>query len=135
MAAVTVVLLTNVVWRSEPLNRTIEVAMKFVPVTVRVKAASPAVLLVGEIALMVGTGLFVRTTVNVVVATTAELPLITALIVHSPADSGVYGSLSWFPPVADVCFKSPLSLNHRRTTVSLPKPVGEAHTLSPKVNW
>ena len=53
---------TNVVTRSEPSNLTTEEDMKFVPLTVRVKPVSPTVLLVGEIFVVVGTGLF---TVNV----------------------------------------------------------------------
>jgi hypothetical protein len=49
--------LTNVVVRLLPLNRITELLLKFVPVTVRVKLAAPADLLVGLIALSVGTGL------------------------------------------------------------------------------
>ncbi len=43
--------------RSAPFQRTTELEMKFVPVTVRVNAAPPAVTLDGEIAAMEGTGL------------------------------------------------------------------------------
>ena len=45
--------------RSEPLKRTTEEAMKLAPLTVRVNWASPAVLEVGEIEVVVGTGLLV----------------------------------------------------------------------------
>jgi len=51
--------LTNAVVRGLPLTRTTEVLLKFVPLTVNVNAASPAVLLAGDKGLeMVGTGLF-----------------------------------------------------------------------------
>ena len=60
--AVTCVELTNVVVRGEPLKFTIDVETKLVPFTVMVKAASPTFLLVGEMLVVVGTGLFtVRT--------------------------------------------------------------------------
>jgi hypothetical protein len=61
------VLLTNVVVRSLPFQRTTEVTAKFVPVAVSVKAAPPATALVGEIELRVGTGL-VAVMVNVFAA-------------------------------------------------------------------
>jgi len=51
------VLLTKVVARSLPLNRTTELLLKFVPVTVRVKLPLPAVLVVGLMLLSVGVGL------------------------------------------------------------------------------
>ena len=44
----------------EPLNLTVEEAIKFVPLTVRVNPASPAVLDVGEILVVVGTGFVVK---------------------------------------------------------------------------
>ena len=62
ICAVTWVLLTRVVVRLLPSNRTTELALKFVPLTVRVKAGPAAVLLVGLILVMVGDGLL---TVNV----------------------------------------------------------------------
>jgi len=55
--AVSCVALTNVVGRLLPLNRTIELALKLVPLTVNTKSASPASLFVGEILVSVGTGL------------------------------------------------------------------------------
>lgn len=58
------VLLTNVVVRFVPFQRTTDVMAKFVPVAVSVKAALPAAALVGEIELRVGAG-FVAVTVNV----------------------------------------------------------------------
>ena len=50
-------LLTNVVVRFVPFQRTTEVMAYFVPVAVSVKAALPATALVGEIELRVGAGL------------------------------------------------------------------------------
>src|SRR2546426_9431293 len=49
--------LTNVVVRSLPFQRTTDELMKLVPLTVRVKAAPPAIVLLGEIELSVGAGL------------------------------------------------------------------------------
>jgi hypothetical protein len=54
IAAVNCVELTNVVARVEPPKLTIEPAMKFVPLTVSVKAAPPATALFGEIMVIVG---------------------------------------------------------------------------------
>jgi hypothetical protein len=48
--------LTNVVGAAAPAKLTVEAATKFVPVTVSVKAAPPAIALFGEIAVTVGTG-------------------------------------------------------------------------------
>jgi hypothetical protein len=62
MEAVTWVALTKLVVRGEPLKFTIESVTKLVPFTVNVKAASPTFLLVGEMLVVVGTGLL---TVNV----------------------------------------------------------------------
>ena len=47
--------------RALPLNRTAELLLKFVPFTVKVKAVSPANLVVGDKLLTVGTGLFTVT--------------------------------------------------------------------------
>ena len=58
----------KVVARSAPSHRTVEPATKLVPSTVRVNPASPAVLLVGSIPVVVGRGLL---TVNV---WTSEVP-------------------------------------------------------------
>jgi hypothetical protein len=52
------VALTNVVVTADPLKFTVEVETKFVPFTVRVKAAPPFVALAGEREVIVGTGLF-----------------------------------------------------------------------------
>jgi len=49
--------LTNVVVRLLPLKRTTEVLTKFVPFTVKTKAASPAVALAGRMFVVVGTRL------------------------------------------------------------------------------
>ena len=57
IAAVNCVALTNVVVLAAPLNFTTEVDTKPVPLTVRVKAAPPAVALVGEREVAVGAGL------------------------------------------------------------------------------
>ncbi len=55
MAAVSCVALTKVVVRAFPLKLTVEPLTKFVPFTVKVKAAPPAMALVGEMLVMVGT--------------------------------------------------------------------------------
>jgi hypothetical protein len=57
MAAVNFVALTNVVGTAFPPKLTIEAAMKFVPLTVSVKAGPPAAALFGDIVLIVGAGL------------------------------------------------------------------------------
>src|SRR5207249_4118769 len=57
MAAVSCVALTNVVVRGAPFQRTSEPVTKLLPVTVRVKAAPPAVALAGASPLTTGTGL------------------------------------------------------------------------------
>ena len=57
MAAVSCVALTNVVVLAAPLNFTTDVDTKPVPLTVRMKAAPPAVALVGEREVAVGAGL------------------------------------------------------------------------------
>src|SRR3989454_6461022 len=56
MAARNSVLLTNVVVRSEPFQRTTDGATKLAPVTVSVNLAPPAVALLGESATAVGAG-------------------------------------------------------------------------------
>jgi len=53
------VLLTNVVVRLPPFQRTTDELLKFVPVAVSVNAALPATALVGEIELSVGAGLLI----------------------------------------------------------------------------
>src|SRR5579863_10027363 len=68
MAAVSFVELTNVVTRGLPIQSTVEPLTKFVPFTVSVNAPEPALAVVGEIVVIVGTGLF---TVN---ATEFEVP-------------------------------------------------------------
>ena len=57
IAAVSWVVLTNVVVRSVPFHLTTELEIKFVPLTVRVKAVPPAVADVGLRLVVVGTGL------------------------------------------------------------------------------
>ena len=57
IAAVNCVALTNVVVLAAPLNFTTDVDTNPVPLTVRVKAAPPAVALVGEREVAVGAGL------------------------------------------------------------------------------
>src|SRR3989338_4433394 len=59
MAAVSCPLLTKVVVRLDPFQRTTEPVTKFEPFTVSVKAAPPALALVGESELTAGTGLFI----------------------------------------------------------------------------
>ena len=63
ICAVSWVLLTKVVVRSAPFQRTTELLMKFVPLTVNVNAAPPAVSELGLTLLMVGVG-FVCVTVK-----------------------------------------------------------------------
>ena len=65
MMAVNCLLLTKDVVRSEPLNRTTDPDTKFVPLTIIANSASFTVLLVGEMLLKVGAGLFAKLTVNV----------------------------------------------------------------------
>ena len=74
IAAVSWVLLTNVVVLLEPLNLTTEVGTKLVPFTVSVKADSPTILLDGEILVVVGMGLLATTKVAVLVAVPAWQP-------------------------------------------------------------
>jgi len=57
MAAVNCVELTKVVAGADPPKLTVEPATKFVPLIVSVKAAPPATVLLGEIAVIVGVGL------------------------------------------------------------------------------
>ena len=57
IAAANCLLLTKVAVRARPFHCTVEPETKFVPVTVRVKAAPPAVALEGESKLAVGIGL------------------------------------------------------------------------------
>ena len=64
IAAVICVALTNVVAFAAPLEFTTELATKFVPFAVSVKPAPPAVALVGEIEVSVGTGLFATLTLK-----------------------------------------------------------------------
>ncbi len=51
--------MTKVVVRFEPFQRTTEPALKLVPLTVNVSPPTPAVALVGEIEVVVGTGLLI----------------------------------------------------------------------------
>jgi len=69
IAAVNWVLSTKVVVRALPLKRTTDPATKFVPLTVSVKFAAPAVTLAGERVVIVGTG-----TVDTVKLTALEVP-------------------------------------------------------------
>jgi len=56
IVAVTVVEEMKVVLRAEPLKLTVDDALKFVPFTVSVNCAPPAIVDVGEIEVVVGTG-------------------------------------------------------------------------------
>ncbi|MDD5547787.1 MAG: hypothetical protein PHN74_02755 [Candidatus Pacebacteria bacterium] len=62
IVAVSWVEFTNVVALFEPLNLTVEPETKFVPLTVRANWESPSVLDIGEISVVVGTGLLIVTT-------------------------------------------------------------------------
>ena len=57
--------MTNAVVRLAPAQRTTELLTKFVPLTVSVKAPSPAKRLVGEMLVVVGTGLGISVNVAV----------------------------------------------------------------------
>lgn len=56
---------TNVVVRDDPFHCTVELPTKFVPVTVKVKSDPPAIVEVGEIETIVGTGFAAAVIVNV----------------------------------------------------------------------
>src|SRR5256885_12927906 len=71
IAACSWVLLTNVVVRAAPFHCTTDPLTKFVPFTVRVKAAAPTVALPGVSEAIVGTGLGARLMVKV---SALELP-------------------------------------------------------------
>jgi hypothetical protein len=58
IVAVNLMLLTNVVVRADPAKLTTDAETKFVPFTVSVRVAAPAVALTGEMLVVVGTGLF-----------------------------------------------------------------------------
>ena len=58
MVAFTCVALSSVVVWTAPLKLSTELLLKFVPVTVKSKAGSPTVLLVGKMLANVGAGLF-----------------------------------------------------------------------------
>ena len=60
IAAVSCVALTKVVVLLESLNCTTELERKFVPFTVNVNVVSPAVLLIGKMLVVVGTGLIIE---------------------------------------------------------------------------
>lgn len=73
IAAVSVVIETNVVVRAEPSHRTEEEALKFVPVSVSVKPLLPAVVEVGEMLVVVGTGFETATVLLNTEVTPAEV--------------------------------------------------------------
>lgn len=88
-------MLTKVVVRSPPPNLTTELFMKFVPLTVRVKAISPAVLLVGEILIRVGTGLGCALTVKLTEFTETEpVAGLKTVIGNIPAEATSSGRIS-----------------------------------------
>lgn len=80
--AVSCVALTKVVVRLEPLTLTVAPLTKFVPFTVKVKAAPPTIALPGERLVMVGLGLL---TVSVVVAVPPPGAAFTAVMGMAPA--------------------------------------------------
>src|SRR5207237_1162666 len=84
--ALTCVALTRVVGRSAPPRRTIELLLKFVPFTVNVNAASPAVLLAGTMVVTVGAGLL-----------TVRL---TTLVEGPPAGAGLKTTTGYVPAIA-----------------------------------
>jgi hypothetical protein len=96
IAAVSCVASTKVVVRGDPLNRTTEVGTKFVPLTVRIKPRSPAVLLVGEMPVVVGMGLFTVTASGADRADTLLVciaHLACAVTVKDPPEVHIFGKL------------------------------------------
>src|SRR4051812_41386466 len=73
MAAVSCVVLTNVVARAEPFHWIVELMEKAVPVTVSVKALAPAPTAEGDRELTVGTGLQSVTVATVAVPCVFEM--------------------------------------------------------------
>ena len=76
IAAVTRVVETNVVTRLVPFHSTTELLMKFVPLTVSVKAAPPATAVVGFKLVSVGTGLGAGLMVNFKIAVPVPVELV-----------------------------------------------------------
>jgi hypothetical protein len=88
MAAVTCELLTSVVVRAEPANRTTEDELKFDPFTVSVNAPEPEATLVGEMLVVVGTGLL---TVNdALFAAVRDMPLVAVAVNTTPVSALLY---------------------------------------------
>ena len=78
---------TNVVVREAPFQRTVEVEMNLVPLTVKVKPALPAMVQVGLIEVVVGSGLLI---VNVKVALPVPPELVALMVtLYVPAVVGV----------------------------------------------
>jgi len=89
MPAVSCVALTNVVVRALPFQRTVEPLTKLVPVTVSVKAGPPAVALVDDNAVSVGTGLLPTTPVPLTVL--EMLPLFAVKVTLPVASAATVG--------------------------------------------
>src|SRR5439155_7977771 len=87
--AVSCVGLTNVVVLSDPTHRTTEPAMKFVPLTVSVKAPSPTKRLVGERLDVVGTG-FAGATTTAFASVKVLLALLTQMLSEYPIKYALY---------------------------------------------
>lgn len=84
---------------SAPFHRTFDVAMKLLPVTVRVKAAPPAVAELGEIVVRVGTGLFAALMVKLLPAETpppgAGLKTVTEAVPAEAMSAAEIAAFSW----------------------------------------
>src|SRR5436189_228988 len=96
MAAVSCVALTNVVVRAAPFQLTVEPPTKLLPVTVSVKAALPADVLVGDRAARVGDELF---TVNVCAAEVpppgAGVTTVTCGVPAAATSAAAMAAVSW----------------------------------------
>lgn len=120
IAAVNCVALTNVVVFAVPLKLTVEVDTKFVPFTVSVNAAPPAVALLGERVVMVGNGLLMVKVADAEVPPPGAGFVTVTLIVPPVAISAArMAAVSCVALTNAVVFAAPLKF----TTAPLTKPV------------
>jgi hypothetical protein len=120
MAAVSCVALTNVVVTAAPLKLTAEVETKFVPFTVSVNAAPPAVALEGERLVIAGSGLL---TVKVAAAEVpppgAGFVTVTLTVLGVAISVARIAAVNWVALTNVVAFAAPLKF----TVAPLTKPV------------